>query len=142
MANDNYAGNGRRGPGLKDRVASAFASAFVMAVMFVSLALTAAFLAVFSAGFHLLDGHGASQFDGTARLVMFFDTFIVTAFCVFLALAALAGFALGSERMTRLLGVLWLTQAPTRGEKWLLILMAGGLLGTMVVYALRKLLVA
>jgi uncharacterized membrane protein YidH (DUF202 family) len=110
-----------------------------MAVTFVVLAITTAFFAFLTPLFHLVDGHGAAQFDGTARLVLFFDGFIITAFCVFIALAALMGFALGSERMARVFGILWQTETPTRGEWWMAVSIVVALFGTMVVYALRKL---
>lgn len=128
-----------RGPDLKDRLASALGSAVAMAVTFIVLAIATAFFAVFSAGIHLIDGHGKDQFFGTAHLVLFFDRFILVAFGAFLALAAVAGFALGSERMARVFGILWQTETPTRGEKWLFTCTLLALLGTMVVYALRKL---
>jgi hypothetical protein len=110
-----------------------------MALTFIVLAVATAFFAILSAGFHLTDGHGKRQFEDTAHLVLFFDSFIVTAFGVFIALAALMGFALGSERMARLFGILWQTETPTRGEKWLATATVIALLGTMLVYALRKL---
>jgi len=128
-----------RVPGLKDRLASALGSAVVVAITFVLIAIATAFFAVLSAAFHLIDGHGKSQFEGTAHLVLFFDGFIVTAFGVFIAFAALAGFALGSERTARLFGVFWQTETPTRGERWIVISTAVALLGTMLAYALRKL---
>ena len=127
-----------RGPDLKDRIASAFGSAVVMAITFVALAIATAFFAVLSAGFHLIDGHGKRQFEDTAHLVLFFDGFIATAFGAFIALAALAGFTLGSERMARLFGVWWQTETPTRRERWFAISTVIALLGTMLVYALRK----
>jgi hypothetical protein len=128
-----------RAPDLKDRLASALGSAVVMAITFVLLAIATAFFAVLSAGLHLIDGHGKSQFEGTAHLVLFFDGFITTAFSAFIAFAALAGFALGSERMARLFGVFWQTESPTRGERWLVTTTIVALLGTMLVYAMRKL---
>jgi len=110
-----------------------------MALTFIVLSVATAFFAVLTAGIHLVDGHGQGQFEGTARLILFFDSFIVTAFGVFLILAAVTGFALGSERTVRLFGVLWQTETPTRSEKWFAICMVLALLGTMLVYALRKL---
>jgi hypothetical protein len=124
---------------MKDRLAAACGSAVVMAITFVLLAIATAFFAILSAFFHLVDGHGAAQFDGAARLVLFFDSFIVTAFCVFIGLAALIGFALGSERMARLFGILWQTETPTRGEWWIATFIVIALTGTMITYALRKL---
>ena len=127
------------GPDLKDRLASALGSTVVMALTFIVLAVATAFFAILSAGVHLIDGHGQGQFEGTARLIQFFDSFILTAFGAFLALAAVTGFALGSERTVRLFGVLWQTETPSRSEKWFVIFTLLALLGTMLVYALRKL---
>lgn len=113
-----------------------------MAITFIALAVATAFFAILSSGLHLLDGHGKRQFEVTAELVLFFDSFLLTAFGTFTALAALTGFALGSQRTARLFGILWQTETPTRGEKWLLISGTIALLLTMAVYALRKLGVA
>lgn len=131
-----------RGPDLKDRLAAALGSTVVMALTFIVLTVATAFFAILTAGVHLIDGHGQDQFEGTARLILFFDSFILTAFGAFLALAAVTGFALGSERMARLFGVLWQTETPTRSEKWLAICTVLALLGTMLFYALRKLEIA
>jgi hypothetical protein len=49
------------------------------------------------------------------------------------------GFALGSMRMARWFGILWQTETPTRGEFWIATFMVIALLGTMLIYALRKL---
>ena len=127
------------GPDFKDRLASACGSAVVMAITFVLLAFATAFFAILVSFLSVLRPQRADVFDGTARLVLFFDSFIVTAFCVFIALAALMGFALGSARMARWFGILWQTETPTRGEFWIATFMVIALLGTMVVYALRKL---
>jgi hypothetical protein len=128
-----------RGPSLKDRLASALGSTVVMALTFIVLTVATAFFAILTAGIHLIDGHGQDQFEGTARLILFFDSFILTAFGVFLVLAAVTGFALGSERTARLFGVLWHTETPTSSEKWFVMCTMLALLGTMLVYALRKL---
>jgi hypothetical protein len=108
---------GEKTPALKDRLATALGSAVAIAVTFILLAIATAFFALLSAGVHLIDGHGKGQFDGTARLVLFFDSFIVGAFGAFVAIAALAGFALGSERMARVFGILWQTETPSRGKE-------------------------
>lgn len=110
-----------------------------MAITFVLLAIATAFFAILVSFLSVLRPQRADVFDGTARLVLFFDSFIVTAFCVFIGLAALTGFTLGSQRMARWFGILWQTETPTRGEFWVATLMVIALLGTMLVYALRKL---
>jgi hypothetical protein len=127
------------GPDIKDRLATAFGSAVVMAITFVLLAIATAFFAFLISFLSVLRPNRANIFDGTARLVLFFDSFIVTAFCVFIALAALMGFALGSMRMARWFGILWQTETPTRGEFWIATFIVIALLGTMLLYALRKL---
>jgi len=128
------------GPDIKDRLATAFGSAVVMAITFVLLAIATAFFAFLISFLSVLrPDRRANVFDGTARLVLFFDSFIVTAFCVFIALAALMGFALGSMRMARWFGILWQTETPTRGEFWIATFIVLALLGTMLLYALRKL---
>ena len=126
-------------PDIKDRLASACGSAVVMAITFVLSAIATAFFAILVSFLSVLKPQGGDVFDGTARLVLFFDNFIVTTFCVFIGLAALAGFALGSQRMARWFGIFWRTETPTRGEYWIATFMVIALLGTMVVYALRKL---
>jgi len=110
-----------------------------MAITFVLFAMTTAFFTILASFLSVLRPQRADVFDGTARLVLFFDSFIVTAFCVFMGLAALTGFALGSQRMARWFGILWQTEKPTRGEFWIATFIVIALLGTMVVYALRKL---
>jgi len=110
-----------------------------MAITFVLLAIATAFFAFLISFLSVLRPNRENVFDGTARLVLFFDSFIVTAFCVFMALAALTGFALGSKRMARWFGILWQTETPTRGEFWIATFMVIALLGTMLIYALRKL---
>lgn len=110
-----------------------------MAITFVLLAIAAAFFAILVSFLSVLRPNRADVFAGTANLVLFFDSFMVTAFCVFIGLAALAGFALGSQRMARWFGIFWRTETPTRGEFWIATFMVIALFGTMVVYALRKL---
>jgi hypothetical protein len=123
---------------IKDRLATAFGSAIMMAITFVLLAIATAFFTILISFFSLPRQPRVNVFDGTARLVIFFDNFIITALCVFMALAALMGFTFGSKRMARLFGILWQTEVPTRGEFWIAIFIVLALLGTMLVYGLRK----
>ena len=110
-----------------------------MAITFGLLAIATAFIAILVSFLSVLRPNRADIFAGAASLVLFFDSFILTAFCVFIGLAALAGFTLGSARMARWFGILWQTETPTRGEFWIATFMVIALLGTMLVYALRKL---
>lgn len=109
-----------------------------MAVTIVVVAIAIAFFAFASSFFHMIDRHGVQQFESTAGFLLFFDSFIVTAIVSFVALAGLMGFTLGSERMARLFGILWLTETPTRSEFWIVTSIVIIFLGTMIVYALRK----
>jgi len=99
-------GRHTRGPDPKDRLASASGPAAAMALTFIVPAVAAAFVTFLSAGVHLIDGHGKSQFQDTARRVLFLDGFMLTVFGAFLASAAFTGFVPGSRRLARLLGVL------------------------------------
>jgi len=129
----------QRTPGMKDRLAAALGSAVVMAVTLVLLTVVTVFALLTVFFVHLIDGHGAGEFVGAARLALFFDTFLTGLACAFVSFAALGGFVLGSERMARLFGVFWRTESPTRAEYWIVTATTVALLGSMIVYALRKL---
>lgn len=90
---------------LQERLATACVSAALMAV---TIAIVVAGLVFVNAFISMTRPDRAGVAVG---VMMFYGPFTLTVTAVLVGLAAIVGFALGSERMARVFGVIWGTEA-------------------------------